>query len=789
MANYNNLKTAIQAVIKANGNQEITGDILQNALLSTINSLGEGYQFIGVATPATNPGTPDQKVFYVANGKGTYNNFGGIEVTEDEVVFLYWDSSWHKVSTGIASQWKLTELKEKVDALALGAFYGYFPDSSSLPVDVTTPGYAYVGLDNPYKIWNFNGESWSDSGTSIDMNDADEEDITRNADGKLQFKDRAYGDGMGYVILRKDKTFAEQVTQVNTIYEIRYDFTLSSNVVIPPECVIFFNGGSIIGTKKITFDNTELVGNPIILSDYDGELSNTNVNIAWFGIKENNVSFNNAPIIAKVLNTFHRGVLIGLDVYFSTPINIDGFDGTDTKSSLISLDCNLHFNGANNVGDIISFSNIYDTRLFIKSLDNASDSTNNNGLRFNGAKRNNIEIISILGFSTNVLIKPINNDGFAQNRISIKESSAYKVNCNCLVLDATNGWINDNYFSDCYFSKVSASADITVIGVTIISGTYRPNTNIFNKTSFEWNTKCIVFDGGIQNYFNRARTENCANIVTAIGKPGENYVDITYYSNSSLPLVSYIDDSGVSSGYLWGTLIFPEQIGTERRNNLIKSISTLAQRTENIRENGYAYCRISNYLFRNSLTHNPTQYYDDVFVPYARLNVNDICQMGYGDYLGIEISSMMAKKFLVYAETHLGEDARYSICYTKRNGEQIKTNQGLTPPKIGKNVLYDSNFDLFYLGALAAPFVVDIPSDIEQFVVLVKCVNEEGDAIKVFDVSAINHTSERISYDLKPTMARTNINFAPIGFSIIEDGKPLWWNGTAWVNADGTVVS
>ena len=123
---------------------------------------------------------------------------------------------------------KLGELNNKVDALALGTFYGFFSNSTSLPTNATTLGYAYVGTDNPYEIWNFNGKRWSDSGTSIDMNvDADEEDITRNRDGKLQFKDRAYGNGMGYVILRKDKSFAEQVTKENTIYEIRYDFDLN----------------------------------------------------------------------------------------------------------------------------------------------------------------------------------------------------------------------------------------------------------------------------------------------------------------------------------------------------------------------------------------------------------------------------------------------------------------------------------------------------------------------------------------------------------------------------------
>ena len=115
MSNYNSLKTAIDANIKQNGKQEITGPVLNSVLNQMVNILGTGYQFAGVATldPATEPGTPDAKVFYIANGKGTYTNFGGIEVTEDEVVVLYWDTAWHKVATGIASQAKLSELEGK----------------------------------------------------------------------------------------------------------------------------------------------------------------------------------------------------------------------------------------------------------------------------------------------------------------------------------------------------------------------------------------------------------------------------------------------------------------------------------------------------------------------------------------------------------------------------------------------------------------------------------------------------------------------------------------------------
>ena len=103
MSNYAALKSAIQQVVKTNGNNEITGASLQQSLLSMINSLGAGYQFVGIATPSTNPGTPDARVFYIANGKGTYTNFGGINVTEDEVIFLVRDNAWHKTATGIAT--------------------------------------------------------------------------------------------------------------------------------------------------------------------------------------------------------------------------------------------------------------------------------------------------------------------------------------------------------------------------------------------------------------------------------------------------------------------------------------------------------------------------------------------------------------------------------------------------------------------------------------------------------------------------------------------------------------
>lgn len=77
------------------------------------------------------------------------------------------------------------------------------------------------------------------------VNAADEEDIT-SEDNLLKLKNRDDALGMGYVILRKNKTFAEQVTKANTIYEIRYDFDLKGEeFTMCKKCILFFNGGSL----------------------------------------------------------------------------------------------------------------------------------------------------------------------------------------------------------------------------------------------------------------------------------------------------------------------------------------------------------------------------------------------------------------------------------------------------------------------------------------------------------------------------------------------------------------
>ena len=90
-------------------------------------------------------------------------------------------------------------------------------------------------------------------------NAADEEDLTSDENNLLKLKDRNNLDGMGRIILRKSKSFAEQLVQTNTVYEIRYDFDLNEGEVTVPEgCVLDFQGGKL--------SNGVLNGNNTIIS-------------------------------------------------------------------------------------------------------------------------------------------------------------------------------------------------------------------------------------------------------------------------------------------------------------------------------------------------------------------------------------------------------------------------------------------------------------------------------------------------------------------------------------------
>lgn len=108
MGNYEQLKQAIANVIKTNGNQEITGAIMQNVLNTIVSTVGANRTFVGIADKNTKPGTPDGNVFYIAYTAGNYVNFqfraDYLTVNPGELAILYNEkTNWDKFVIGMSS--------------------------------------------------------------------------------------------------------------------------------------------------------------------------------------------------------------------------------------------------------------------------------------------------------------------------------------------------------------------------------------------------------------------------------------------------------------------------------------------------------------------------------------------------------------------------------------------------------------------------------------------------------------------------------------------------------------
>lgn len=248
--NWTSLKNGIATVIKTNGNQEITGNALKGVLNSMVNSLGANATFAGMAIPSTSPGTPDGPVFYLAIQAGSYPNFGSanFQLSIGELGIFKWDGTTWEAQKFISG-----------NGGSDNHFYGYFSSSSNLPHNGNIGGYAYVGESLPFAIYNATSNNsvltWTDSGSTIDITqvEADNEDLVA-INNKLKLKDRPTAvNQKGYKILRKGVSLASQMTNVNTIYEVRYAFDLGGGTLtIPSGSILKFDGGKI-SNGQITF--------------------------------------------------------------------------------------------------------------------------------------------------------------------------------------------------------------------------------------------------------------------------------------------------------------------------------------------------------------------------------------------------------------------------------------------------------------------------------------------------------------------------------------------------------
>ena len=142
---YEQLKADIAEVIRENGRQEITGDILQQVLLGMVGELGGGATFAGIAEPQPRAEalTPDNDVFYFVFDKGTYGQFGGIEVTDIGIFGVVYikDGEWTLATYGEqevrVTYWELMTMLQSA-RLTSGKVYRITDYETVLTSDITT---------------------------------------------------------------------------------------------------------------------------------------------------------------------------------------------------------------------------------------------------------------------------------------------------------------------------------------------------------------------------------------------------------------------------------------------------------------------------------------------------------------------------------------------------------------------------------------------------------------------------------------------------------------------------
>lgn len=221
--------------------------------------------------------------------------------------------------------------------------YGVYIDSlkdaiSQIPSRQRKKGLLITFYDKnkKWKLYQFQGEInqfnnpnlWVDlfnvESYAINSLLADEEDLTaterdNNGNSKIKLKDRRYDpstfSGMGHKILRKnivrrvndDGTIdyinylsANEFSDSNTIYEIRYDFDLrGKDIQLLDNCVLLFKGGSI-DNGTITCNNTYILqANESFRSNLTvkGIIKNSAIDSEWWYIPANDCYYQIKDII------------------------------------------------------------------------------------------------------------------------------------------------------------------------------------------------------------------------------------------------------------------------------------------------------------------------------------------------------------------------------------------------------------------------------------------------------------------------------------------------------------
>lgn len=323
-------------------------------------------------------------------------------------------------------------------------------------------------------------------------NAADEEDLTvEHSDllgiDTLKLANRDNTNGMGYVILRKNKSFAEQVTKENTIYEIRYDFDIS-NATIPNNIRFKFNGGSLI-------NNNIKINSNIVSSDTIGMIPS---NMAYASSNyEILVSFINKGFTIDINNIYYIGKSSTSETYINNDINLFGNGTIIFTAYMYDIGNGEFIIKGNNIN--INISGLtFDTtntktpknnsRVFV--IDNSIESFMLGDVIFDNCTFLGVRILT---YAAKDVDQITNKEGF--NSITFTNNKSFEitnyliniVDCICEYINISNNYFEKIYSSLFNFSTTneytSYARNIGHLQNIIIQGNYLDNKDYISEAS------------------------------------------------------------------------------------------------------------------------------------------------------------------------------------------------------------------------------------------------------------------------------------------------------------------
>lgn len=570
--------------------------------------------------------------------------------------------------------------------------------------------------------------------------------------------------GMGRIVLKKNDNFKEVVesqTNGNTIFVIKYDFILTGNVIIPANCVLKFDGGSING-QSINLNNADIISPliPIFKGTSLSALYNKEIHAEWFNIMPDTTV--DSAVIANLIRYCHI-IRFGEGTFnFTNPITI-----SDNDSIFAII-------GAEHGRDrfpitVFSFTNCngFDITVGAKRFENLSIIGNNIGT-WNEINKIYTDTKSGINSTQAFGINKCAFSGFGYGiRITNGDPVSLKItNCefgyclnDAIYIDAA---LNHCLIQGCYIHLNGRYADNNTLdsteiysghGINIGSG----NAVLIINNVFEYNAGCGI-------YVMTPRTPVAGLHATIIGNDFEHNKYTQIYINRN---VGY-DKIDISNNFYTDANISLPNNALAQRGATIIDDNSIYPNAYNLENLSYFSLINSRNIDRKSMLYNHLNNKDRI--------IED------GEYIIKTSSAYISRANFVW---EVKKDGIYTIAFTYKvdtGGSKIGNlhvningeDKGVQYARPISSTTYEkvrTNFYKLNAGDIVYVQSIEFPSRTYNYIWVKDVVLEEA--------NNSGTTEER------PTLSNDASGF--LYYNTTTEKLELW-NGTTWVNATGATV-